>query len=108
MRLLRQLIRPNAVSRRLMSAIGGAFLLVALLFFSLFVIVESDHDCSGLDCPVCIQLQACVAGERLSGPLPISGVSLTSVERICPDKFNAPDFRAPVLTLHAIDVRFNE
>jgi len=96
-------------NRRLLSGICGAFLLVSLLLSSLFVIVEADHDCSGeRDCPVCLQLQACLDGYQQTGLLPRLGSAAVRADETSFVRTNPPDRRAAVLTLHSIDVRFDE
>ena len=34
-----------------------ALLLSVMVFSSLFIVFEHDHDCSGDDCPICVMLQ---------------------------------------------------
>ncbi len=44
--------------------------LVAVLFSTIYIAAETDHDCSGEDCPVCACMQMCESTLRL-----ISGVA---------------------------------
>ena len=43
-----------------------AFLVAAVLLLSgLFIVTHTEHECTGEDCPVCVQLEACAATIRL-------------------------------------------
>lgn len=43
-----------------------AFLVTAVLLLSgLFIVTHAEHECTGEDCPVCAELQACAATIRL-------------------------------------------
>lgn len=106
--MLRKVFRPNASARRVLSGLCAAFMLAVLAVSSVAVAAEADHDCSGHDCPICQEVQACVANFQLLGsaaapgesPLPIC--FLSAVE---------PAFcarRAPATTLQSLDVRFDE
>ncbi len=54
-------------TRRLLAAVGVAFLLGIQVFSAAYVAHEADHDCCGEECPVCVQLQQCVANFHLTG-----------------------------------------
>ena len=108
-RFLRQLIRPNSFNRRIFSGLLSAFLLAVVSFSSAFVAGEADHDCSGYDCPICLELQNCVANFQLLGsslggesvvPVPLAPVGFDCLA-VCA-------YRAPSLTLQRLDVRFDE
>ena len=45
--------------KRIAASIMGVIMLVAMLFPSLYVAVEADHECIGYDCPVCACIQQC-------------------------------------------------
>ena len=107
--LFRSVFRPNMRTRRVLSGLCAAFVLVTLAFSSVFVTVESDHDCHGHGCPTCQEMQACVAnlqllgsalGGEAAGPAPVSPVGF-AICAIC-------SYRAPSLTLQRLDVRFDE
>ena len=105
---LRRVFRPNAHTRRVLSGLCAAFVLATIAFSSIFVSVEADHDCDGRDCPICQEMQACVANFQLlgssaaSGETPLPTTTLSTVE-------TAPCARrAPVTTLQTLDVRFDE
>ena len=105
---LRRVFRPNAHTRRVLSGLCAAFVLATLAFSSVFVTVEADHDCHGYDCPVCQEIQACVANFQLLGSAAASGenplpASTPSVVGTVPCAR-----RAPATTLQSLDVRFDE
>ena len=91
-----------------MAALSAAFLLGVAVFSSVFVTVEVDHDCDGRDCPVCLEMQNCVANFQLIGsstvpcasPLPAPSIfTVETASCVC---------RAPATTLQTLDVRFDE
>ena len=107
--LFRKVFRPNARNRRVLSGFCAAFVLATLAFSSAFVTAEADHDCHGRDCPVCVEMQACVANFQLLGstfggeavvPAPAAPIRF-DVRAVC-------SYRAPALTLQRLDVRFDE
>ena len=105
---IRRVFRPNAHTRRVLSGLCAAFVLAAIAFSSVFVSVEADHDCHGHDCPVCQEMQACVANFQLlgssaaSGETPLPKTVLSSVGTVPCAR------RAPATTLQSLDVRFDE
>ena len=108
-RFFRQLLSPNGSHRRIFSGLLSAFLLAVLLFSSAFVASEADHDCSGHDCPICLELQSCVANFQLLGSS-LGGETVVPVP-LAPGGFDARtvcSYRAPALTLQRLDVRFDE
>ena len=105
---LRRVFHPNAHTRRVLSGLCAAFVLTILAFSSVFVAVEADHDCDGHDCPICLEMQNCVANFQLvgssapSGANPLPAMSFSAVE-------TAPCARrAPATTLQSLDVRLDE
>ena len=108
-RFFRQLLRPNDSNRRIFSGLLSAILLSVLLFSSAFVTSEADHACSGHDCPICLELQNCVANFQLLGSA-LGGDAVVSAP-LAPIGFDARvvcAYRAPSLTLQRLDVRFDE
>ena len=98
-----------ARNRRIFSGLLSAFVLSVLLFSSAFVASESDHDCSGRDCPICLELQNCVATIQLMGSaLGGDAVVPAQAESIGLDASAFCSYRAPVLTLQRLGVRFDE
>lgn len=62
----------RSLIRRIISATMVAVIIVAVLCPIFFMIAESDHDCSGEDCPVCCFISSC------SGPLKLFGFVLSA------------------------------
>ena len=54
-------------TRRLLTAAGAALLLGVQALSAIYITHEADHDCNGDDCPICVQLQQCVANFQLTG-----------------------------------------
>ena len=106
--VLRRIFRPNAHSRRVMAGLCAAFVLTTIFLSSVFVTAEADHDCGGRDCPICQEMQTCVANFELAGsaapacdrPLPAPAPSVAGTV-LCVR-------RAPATTLQSLDVRFDE
>ena len=105
---LRRVFRPNAHTRRVLSGLCAAFVLATLAFSSVFVTVEADHDCGGHDCPICVEMQNCVANFQLLGSSTTSGASI--LPETCQFAVETAQCarRAPVTTLQSLDVRFDE
>ena len=96
-------------SRRLFSGLLSAILLAVILFSSAFVASESDHDCSGRDCPICLELRYCVANIQLLGSA--FGGDAVVTAQAAPIGLDAGAvcwYRAPAWTLQRLDVRFDE
>ena len=106
--IFRRVIRPNAHTRRVLSGLCAAFVLATLAFSSVFVTVEADHDCHGHDCPVCQEMQTCVANFQLLGSSSASGESLIPTTALSPVETVPCARRAPATTLQSLDVRFDE
>ena len=105
----RQLFCPNALSRRIFSGLCAAFLLAVVVFSSAFVAAEANHDCAGHDCPICLEMQNCVANFQLLGSS-VSGAAVVapSSDATSFDTCAVCAYRAPALTLQRLDVRFDE
>ena len=105
---IRRVFRPNAHTRRVLSGLCAAFVLAILAFSSVFVTVEADHACDGHDCPICLEMQNCVANFQLLGSSNASGES--PLPKTNPFAVTAIPCarRAPVTTLQSLDVRFDE
>ena len=108
MRFLRKIVTPNAQTRRIMSGICAAFMLVTIFFSSILLAAEADHDCRGHDCQICLEMQDCIANLQLLGSSttpsasPLPEISLLLVDA-------APyAHRAPATSLQSLDVRFDE
>lgn len=62
---------------RIISAITVITVVFVLLFSILYIAVETDHDCTGEDCPICEQIAICQQQlEQLSGGIAVIVTSL--------------------------------
>ena len=107
-RFVRQLFRPNARNRKVLSALCAAFLLAVLALSWLFVVAEADHDCDGHDCPVCQEMRACLDNFQLVGSA--LGGEVLRLPRLSTvaEVLRPSVYRAPATTLRSLSVRFNE
>ena len=100
--------RMRQRTRQFLAAVGVAILLGFQVFSAAYVAHEADHECSGEGCPVCVQLQQCVANFQLAG----SGLSSNPPQIGIPQTFEgiAPVsvVELPSLTLVSLKVRFND
>jgi len=80
--------RARQETRRLLAAIGVAFLLGVQALSTITIVHEADHDCCGEDCPVCAELQQCMAYFQLTGsglePEPLRLDQPTADEALAP------------------------
>ncbi len=93
-----------------MAGLSAAFLLAVVAFSSIVVASEAEHDCAGQDCPICLEMQGCVANFQLLGSSH-GGNAGTAMPVAIPagtEKFVACAYRAPSQTLQTLDVRFDE
>ena len=95
-------------TRRFLAAVGVALLLGLQVFSTAYLAHESDHECSGENCPVCVQLQQCVANFQLAG----SGLPPAPPHIGIPPTFDGMSpvavVELPSLTLVSLKVRFND
>ena len=100
--------RMRQRTRRLLAAVGGALLLGFQIFSAAYIAHEAEHECCGHGCPVCVQLQQCVAYFQLAG----SGLPSDPPQIGIPPTFEgiAPVavVELPSLTLVSLKVRFND
>lgn len=45
--------------KQIIAAVTVITVIFAVLFSALFIIIESEHDCSHHDCPICHHMEAC-------------------------------------------------
>lgn len=70
---------PSTI-KRVMTALLGAAVLFVVLFSSLYIMLEADHDCCGEDCHICETLANCQATLHQIGAVPVAGSAvITSV-----------------------------
>lgn len=95
-------------TRRLLAAVGVAFLLGCQIFSVAYIAHEADHDCNGDDCPICVQLQQCVANFQLTG----SGLEADAASVPLPvcvaDRIVPVDVVQSCRSLVAQKIQFNE
>ncbi len=60
--------------KRIAAGIMGILMLFIMLFSAFYIAAETDHDCSGEDCPVCVCIQQCENTLRVIG----DGISASS------------------------------
>lgn len=51
----------------------GAAVLFVVLFSSIYIMLEADHDCSGKDCHICETLENCQTTLHRIGTVPVTG-----------------------------------
>ncbi len=100
--------RARLEIRRLLSAAAVAFLLGLQTFSAVTIATEADHHCCGEECPVCAELQQCVANMILTG----SGLDFepTPPERIVTERHFTPQSAVEPKheTLVSLKVRLDE
>lgn len=72
-------------SKRSKSVISGIICIVILIvmFFSIFYIAkEANHECTEADCPICLEIQACVQTLKTMG-FAIGAGSIVIVALFC-------------------------
>lgn len=70
-------------NRRTLAVIMSVLLIFFILFVSLFIVIESDHDCTGEHCPICEYLHVFSRILNISDVLllfkaAVSGISVLS------------------------------
>lgn len=46
-------------TKRVAAGILGMMMLIVVLFSAFCIAAETEHDCTGAECPVCIRIQQC-------------------------------------------------
>ena len=100
--------RVRQKTRRLLAAVGVAILLGFQVFSAAYVAHEADHDCSGEGCPICIQLQQCVANFQLTGSGLEADTVVVSLPIIATDRIAPVEVALPNRSLVAQKIQFNE
>ena len=100
--------RVRQKTRRLLAAVGVAILLGFQVFSAAYVAHEADHDCSGEGCPICIQLQQCVANFQLTGSGLEADAASVSLPVFAADRIIPVDVALPNRSLVAQKIQFNE
>lgn len=109
-RFLRHLFKPTAHGRRVLSGCLAALAAGILLFSGVSLAADADHDCTQTDCPICAEMQLCVANFELLGSscghAPPVFAPVVAVFR--PLSTGATAYRPPALTLQSLYVRLND
>ena len=95
-------------TRRLLAAVGVALLLGFQVLSAVYVAHEADHDCGGGDCPICLQLQQCVANFHLTGSGLEADTTAASLPIIVADRIVPVEVLPQCRSLVAQKVQFNE
>lgn len=94
--------------RRTLAAAGVALLLGFQVFADVYIASEADHDCGGEGCPVCYQIQQCVANLQLTGSGLEFDAPAASVPEIAADTVVPAEVTLPSRTLVDLKVRMDE
>ncbi len=100
--------RMRQRTRRLLAAVGVAILLGFQVLSAAYVAHEADHDCCGEECPVCVQLQQCLANFQLTGSGLEAGTTGVSLPIIVADRIVPVEVLPQCRSLVAQKVQFNE
>ncbi|MBQ3097635.1 MAG: hypothetical protein IJI54_02570 [Kiritimatiellae bacterium] len=95
-------------TRRLLAAAGVALLLGFQTLSAIYITHEADHDCNGDDCPICVQLQQCVANFQLTGSGLEADAASVSLPVFAADRIIPVDVALPNRSLVAQKIQFNE
>ena len=100
--------RMRQRTRRLLAAVGVAILLGFQVLSAAYVAHEADHDCCGEECPVCVQLQQCLANFQLTGSGLEAGTTVVPLPIIAADRIILVEVALSNRSLVAQKIQFNE
>ena len=63
----------TSTALRILTALSVTAVLFVVLFSSLYIMLEADHDCCGEDCHICETLENCHATLHQIGSVPVAG-----------------------------------
>ncbi len=66
-------------NKNLIAGVICAAFVFIFLFSVIFIAVEGDHDCTGEDCPICMEIQACIQTLQTLGTALSSFILLATV-----------------------------
>ena len=95
-------------TRRFLAAVGVALLLGVQAFSTVYIAHEADHDCCGDDCPICVQLQQCVANFQLTGSGLETDTATVPFPICATDRIIPVDVVQSCRSLVAQKIQFNE
>ncbi len=108
MQFFSRLGRAGQKTRRILAAVGAAFLLGVQVLSAAYVAHEADHDCSGEGCPICVQIQHCVANFQLTGTGTEADATTASLPITAADPIVPTEAVPTIRSLVAQKVQFNE
>ena len=100
--------RMRQRTRRILAAVGVALLLGFQILSTAYIIHEADHDCCGEGCPVCVQLEQCVANFQQTGTGIEADTAVVSLPVFAADAAIPAEVQPQSLSLVAQKVQFNE
>ena len=95
-------------TRRFLAAVGVALLLGFQAFSTVYIAHEADHDCCGDDCPICVQLQQCVANFQLTSSGLETDTATVPFPIVAADRIIPVEVALPNRSLVAQKIQFNE
>ena len=106
---MRRAMQDYTYRQRIMAAMIALVVVCLLVFSSVFLAKESGHDCSGQDCPVCAEMQACSAVIRRLGSaaVPVLLAILVFSFWLTAEIYR-PVFTPLLLTLVSLKIRLND
>ena len=63
----------TSTALRILTVLSVTAVLFVVLFSSLYIILEADHDCCGEECHICETLENCQATLHQIGAVPVAG-----------------------------------
>lgn len=100
--------RVRRDTRRLFVAVAVGLLLGVQVFSAAYIVHEADHDCRGEGCPVCVQLEQCVANFQQTGTGIEADTAVVSLPVFAADAAIPAEAQPQSLSLVAQKVQFNE
>lgn len=100
--------RVRRKARRLLAAVAAGLLLGFQVFSAAYIVHEADHDCRGEGCPVCVQLEQCVANFQQTGTGNEADTAVVSLPVFSADAAVPAEVVPQSLLLVAQKAQFNE
>lgn len=100
--------RVRRKARRILSAVAAGLLLGFQVFSAAYIVHEADHDCCGNGCPVCVQLEQCVANFQQTGTGFEADTTVVSLPVFAADAAIPAEAQPQSLSLVAQKAQFNE
>ena len=100
--------RVREKTRRILSAVAAALFLGFQVFSAAYIIHETDHDCCGEGCPICVQLEQCVSNFQQTGTGIEADTTVVPLPVFAADAAIPAEVQLPSLSLVSLKVQFNE